>query len=82
MHRSHALSAHARYPLAAPNQRAAPSSAAAEDRSPKKQTNTKMASKAAARRRLRSLRAVLNKDLSGDAPGALLFVCGVDGKDN
>ena len=41
-----------------------------------------MATKAAARRRLRSLRALLNKDLSGDAPGALLFVCGVDGKDN
>ena len=41
-----------------------------------------MATKAAARRRLRALRALLNKDLSGDAPGALLFVCGVDGKDN
>lgn len=38
--------------------------------------------RAAALRRLRSLRAALATSLTGDAPGALLFVCGVDGKDN
>ena len=38
--------------------------------------------RAAALRRLRSLRAALASSLTGDAPGALLFVCGVDGKDN